>query len=182
VINGEKETGVTTFKLQHEIDTGDILLQESFPIGETDTAGVVHDTMMHIGAALLLKTVKGLADNTLKEMPQLLSTNGVLKHAPKIFTETCEINTAQSTGEVYNLIRGLSPYPAAFTFLKGKKLKIYRAEKTNLTAGSAPGELDTDGKTYLHLACSDGWISLLEIQLEGKKRMLIEDFLRGYRF
>ncbi|MCH5719164.1 methionyl-tRNA formyltransferase [Niabella hibiscisoli] len=182
VINGEKETGVTTFKLQHEIDTGDILLQESFPIRETDTAGTVHDTMMHIGAALLLKTVKGLADDSLKEMPQLLSTNATLHHAPKIFTETCEINTAQSAEEVYNLIRGLSPYPAAFTFLKGKKLKIYRAEKTNLPPGSTPGEFDTDGKAYLHLACSDGWISLLEIQLEGKKRMLIQDFLRGYRF
>lgn len=182
VINGEKETGLTTFKLKHEIDTGDILLQDRFPISETDTAGTVHDTMMHIGAALLLKTVKGLANNSLKEMPQLLSTNTTLRHAPKIFTETCEIDTNKSTEEVYNLVRGLSPYPAAFTFLKGKKLKIYRAEKISVAPTVAAGEFVTDGKTYLHLACMDGSISLLEIQLEGKKRMLIEDFLRGYRF
>lgn len=182
VINGEKETGVTTFKLKHEIDTGDILLQDRFPISEADTAGTVHDTMMHVGAALLLKTVKGLANNSLKEMPQLLSTNETLRHAPKIFTETCEINAAQSTEEVYNRVRGLSPYPAAFTFLKGKKLKIYRAEKVNIAPAVATGEFVTDGKTYLHLACLDGSLSLLEIQLEGKKRMLIEDFLRGYRF
>lgn len=182
VINGEKETGVTTFKLKHEIDTGDILLQERFPIHETDTAGTVHDTMMHIGAALLLKTVKGLADNSLKEMPQLLSANETLHHAPKIFTETCEIDPRRTTDAVYNLIRGLSPYPAAFTFLKGKKLKIYRAEKTGTKPTAAPGEFLTDGKNYLHLACSDGVINLLEIQLEGKKRMAVEDFLRGYRF
>lgn len=182
VINGEKETGVTTFKLKHEIDTGDILLQESFPIKDTDTAGTVHDIMMHVGAGLLLKTVKGLADGSLKEMPQLLSADQPLRHAPKIFTETCEINTAQSIEAVYNLIRGLSPYPAAFTFLKGKKLKIYRAEKINTTPDQGAGEFNTDGKTFLHLACSDGWLNLLEIQLEGKKRMLTEDFLRGYRF
>lgn len=182
VINGEKETGVTTFKLKHEIDTGDILLQERFPIKETDTAGTIHDIMMHVGAGLLLKTVKGLADGSLKEMPQLLSTDQPLRHAPKIFTETCEINTKQSAEEVYNLIRGLSPYPAAFTFLKGKKLKIYRAERLNIQPDVAAGEFTTDGKTYLHLACSDGWLSLLEIQLEGKKRMVAEDFLRGYRF
>lgn len=182
VINGEKETGVTTFKLQHAIDTGDILLQESFPIKETDTAGTIHDIMMHIGAGLLLKTVKGLADGSLKEMPQLLSTDQPLRHAPKIFTETCEIHTAQSIEAVYNLIRGLSPYPAAFTFLKGKKLKIYRAEKINTIPDQPAGAFSTDGKTYLHLACSDGWLNLLEIQLEGKKRMQTEDFLRGYRF
>jgi methionyl-tRNA formyltransferase len=182
VINGEKETGVTTFKLQQEIDTGDILLQESFPIKETDTAGTIHDIMMHVGAGLLLKTVEGLADGSLREIPQLLSTDQTLHHAPKIFTETCEINAAHSVEQVYNLIRGLSPYPAAFTFLKGKKLKIYRAEKINTIPGQGVGEFSTDGKTYLHLACSDGSLNLLEIQLEGKKRMLTEDFLRGYRF
>ncbi len=182
VINGEQETGVTTFRLKHEIDTGDILLQESFPIKETDTAGTVHDIMMHIGAALLLKTVKGLANNSLKEMPQLLSTNATLHHAPKIFTETCRINADQTTDAVYNLIRGLSPYPAAFTFLKGKKLKIYQAEKVKTTPDRAAGEFSSDGKTFLHLACADGWLNLLEIQLEGKKRMSTVDFLRGYRF
>lgn len=182
VINGEKETGVTTFKLKHEIDTGDILLQESFPIKETDTAGTIHDIMMHIGAGLLLKTVRGLADETLKEIPQLLSANETLQHAPKIFTETCQIDATKNITAVYNLIRGLSPYPAAFTFLNGKKLKIYKAEKINTHPTAGAGEFLTDGKTYLYLVCSNGYVNLLEIQLEGKKRMQIEDFLRGYRF
>lgn len=183
VINGEKETGVTTFKLKHEIDTGDILLQESFPIAETDTAGDVHDKMKDIGAQLLLKTVKGLAAENLNEQPQLSTINyplSSLKHAPKIFTETCAINWSRSTVDVYNLIRGLAPQPAAFTFLDGKKLKIYKAEKINKQPGSKPFE--TDKKTFLHFACSDGYIAVLELQLEGKKRMDIASFLRGYHF
>ncbi|MCH5598324.1 methionyl-tRNA formyltransferase [Niabella ginsengisoli] len=182
VINGEKETGVTTFKLKHEIDTGDILLQESFPISEDDTAGTVHDKMMHIGAALLVETVKGLASNSLKEMPQLISTNETIHHAPKIFTETCIVNANKPVEEVYNLIRGLSPYPTAFTFLNGKKLKIYSSTKINEQPRVEPGEFETDQKTYLRLACTDGYLQLTDIQLEGKKRMNVEDFLRGYRF
>ena len=182
VINGEKETGVTTFKLKHEIDTGDILLQESFPITEEDTAGTVHDKMMPIGADLLVKTVKGLADGSLKEMPQLISTDAVIHHAPKIFTETCQINASRSMEEVFNLVRGLSPYPAAFTFLNGKKLKIFKCRKTAETPETNAGELETDGKTYLKLACANGYLQLLDLQLEGKKRMNVVDFLRGYRF
>ena len=123
VINDEKETGVTTFKLKHEIDTGDILLQQSFQIGEEDNAGDVHDRMKEIGAALLIKTVKGLADGSLSEVSQnskLKIKNSELKHAPKIFTETCKIDWNKSVDEVYNLIRGLAPYPAAFSFLNGK--------------------------------------------------------------
>jgi methionyl-tRNA formyltransferase len=185
VINGEKETGVTTFKLKHEIDTGDILLQESFTIGETDTAGDVHDKMKEIGADLLVKTVKGLSDESLKELPQskignLKST--ILHHAPKIFTETCEINWNKTVDEVYNLIRGLAPYPAAFTFLNDKKLKIYKAGKVEGPASSAPGSFKTGNKTYLHFTCSNGYISVLELQLEGKKKMPVTDFLRGYHF
>jgi methionyl-tRNA formyltransferase len=203
VINGEKETGVTTFKLKHEIDTGDILLQESFSIAETDSAGDVHDTMKEIGAKLLVKTVQGLADGTLKETPQtsdvtsqsldvseetaeatspLTTHHSPLKHAPKIFTETCKIDWTKTVDEVYNLIRGLAPYPAAFTFLHDKKLKIYKAEKKLQSPSIAPGCFTTDGKLFLDFACSDGYISIVELQLEGKKKMKIDDFLRGYRF
>ena len=189
VINGEKETGVTTFKLKHEIDTGDILLQESFPIGENDTAGEVHDTMKEIGAQLLVKTVKGLADGTLEERPQATDQPrsdrpGLtdLKHAPKIFTETCKIDFSKSVAEVHNLIRGLSPFPCAFTSLNGKMFKIYRSEKQISTVTSAPGIHETDGKIFLKFACANGYVLVKELQLEGKKKMLIEDFLRGYRF
>ncbi len=180
VINGEKETGVTTFKLQHEIDTGDILLQESFSIGEHENAGDVHDRMKEIGAALLVKTVEGIADGTLSEMPQ--EKQGNLHHAPKIFTETCRINWNEPVDKIYNLIRGLSPYPAAFTSLDNKMLKIYRAEKLLTTTVSGAGEMETDKKTYFRFSAMDGYIVLKEIQLEGKKKIFIEDFLRGYRF
>jgi len=201
VINGEKETGVTTFKLKHEIDTGDILLQESFPIGENETAGEVHDKMKEIGAQLLVKTVKGIADGTLKERPQsspdnyrdvnrssletdsrLTSHDSQLRHAPKIFTETCKIDFSKPVEEVHNLIRGLSPFPGAFTFLNDKMLKIYRSEKEIISPKSKPGEFETDGKTFLKFACGNGCILVKEMQLEGKKKMIIEDFLRGYKF
>jgi len=185
VINGEKETGVTTFKLQHEIDTGNILLQESFPIGEDETAGEVHDRMKEIGAALLVKTINGLAAGTLKEQPQVSvpSTQySVLRHAPKIFTETCKIDWSKSTGEIYNLIRGLSPFPAAFTYLNDKMLKIYRGKKELTEPSVTPGAFLTDNKTYLKFAAADGYIHVMEIQLEGKKKMMMDEFLRGYRF
>jgi methionyl-tRNA formyltransferase len=189
VINGEKETGVTTFKLQHEIDTGNILLQDSFPIGEDETAGEVHDKMKEIGAGLLVKTVEGLAKGTLTEMPQeaggrrqTAEINTQLKHAPKIFTETCKIDWNHSVISIYNLIRGLSPYPAAFTYLNDKTLKIYKAKKELHNSPKSPGSFETDHKTYLKFAGSDGYIYVTELQLEGKKRMSIEDFLRGYRF
>ncbi|MBC8033702.1 MAG: methionyl-tRNA formyltransferase [Chitinophagaceae bacterium] len=183
VINGEKETGVTTFRLKHEIDTGDILLQEAFSIGENETAGEVHDRMKEIGAALLVKTVKGIAEGTLKEQPQTgIGDKTTLRHAPKIFTDTCRIDWNQPTAEIFNLIRGLSPFPAAFTELEGRTLKIFRAKKIELSAQVPPGIMQTDQKTYIHFATADGLISLLELQLEGKKRMDVEDFLRGYRF
>ena len=184
VINGEKETGVTTFKLKHEIDTGDIYLQESFPIGENETAGEVHDKMKEIGAQLLVKTVNGIFENTLNEKPQLTQNSSAtpLPHAPKIFTETCKIDFSKSCAEVHNLIRGLSPFPGAFTLFQGKTLKIFRSEKLNTLPKGEPGTFSTDQKTYLHFNCTDGAIAALEIQMEGKKRMKIEDFLRGYRF
>lgn len=184
IINGEKFTGVTTFKLKHEIDTGDILLSEKINIAENETAGELHDEMKEVGAGLLIKTLKALQDGSLKETPQPISEKEIqeLKHAPKIFTEHCEIKWQHATNVIYNLVRGLSPYPTAFTYLQGKKLKIFRVEKIMHNPSVTPGEFDTDGKSYLRFACNDGWISIIELQLEGKKKMGIEDFLRGYRF
>ncbi|MCD2422016.1 methionyl-tRNA formyltransferase [Niabella pedocola] len=182
VINGEKETGVTTFKLQHEIDTGNILLQDRFPIGAEDTAGTVHDVMKEVGAQLLVKTVQGLANGTLTETPQQVPATEILHHAPKIFTETCQINFNQPATAVHNLVRGLSPYPGAFTFFNGKKLKVFSATPKGETPTVPPGEYITDAKTYLSFACTDGLLDVKEIQLEGKKRMKITDFLRGYQF
>lgn len=184
VINGEKETGVTTFKLKHEIDTGDILLQESFPIGEYETAGEVHDRMKEIGADLLVRTVRGLADGSLKKVPQsnIQHLTSSIRHAPKIFTETCRIDFHKSVSEVHNLIRGLSPFPGAFTELDGKMLKIYRSEKVLENPVSKTGSYETDGKTFLRFACADGYVNVKELQLEGKKRITTEEFLRGYRF
>lgn len=185
VINGEKETGVTTFKLKHEIDTGDILLQERFPIGENETAGEVHDKMKEIGADLLVRTVKGLAEGTLQELPQDPGSgigNHVIQHAPKIFTETCRIDFYKPLTEVHNLIRGLSPFPGAFTSFNGKMLKIYRTEKEPGNPRSSPGNFETDKKTFLKFACTDGYVLVKELQLEGKKKMSITDFLRGYHF
>lgn len=186
VINGEKETGVTTFKLQHAIDTGDILLTQKIKIDEDETAGELHDRMKEIGAELLLKTVQGLAKGNLKETPQDLTTinhePSTLEHAPKIFTETCKIDWTKNADEIYNLIRGLSPYPTAFTFLKDKKLKLYKAAKEFEPTNASPGEYITDNKTFLKFACNNGFISVMELQLEGKKKMNVEDFLRGYKF
>jgi methionyl-tRNA formyltransferase len=197
VINGEKETGVTTFKLQHEIDTGDILLQDSFPIGDDDTAGEVHDKMKEIGAQLLVKTVDGLAKGILEEKPQSIGNASTvaqhqsaignenpateLKHAPKLFTETCKIDWNQSITAIHNLIRGLSPYPAAFTSLNDKNLKIYKAQKEPHASPKSPGSVETDNKTYLKFAAADGYIHVIELQLEGKKKMTVEEFLRGFR-
>jgi methionyl-tRNA formyltransferase len=177
VINGEKETGVTTFKLKREIDTGDILLQQSFAIGENDTAGDVHETMKQIGAQLLVKTIKGLAEGNIAKTPQSEIRNpksGIIHHAPKIFTETCKIDFTKTAEEVYNLIRGLSPFPGAFTILNGKMLKIYKAMRQD---GCKPSDAlyETDGKTFLRFACANGYI-------DGKKKMTVEEFLRGYRF
>lgn len=180
VINGENETGVTTFKLKHEIDTGNILLQERIPIGENETAGEVHDRMKEVGAQLLVKTVEGLITGSIHEQEQPAQSSA-LKHAPKIFTETCKIDWTKGTDEIYNLIRGVAPYPAAFTVLNNKTIKIFSAKKIKETMNITPGNYETDGKTFLRFACKDGWITVNDIQLEGKKRMNVGDFLRGYR-
>jgi methionyl-tRNA formyltransferase len=184
IINGEKETGVTTFKLQQEIDTGNILLQEKIEISEDETAGTLHDKMMNVGADVLLKTIQQLEKGNLAEYSQnsLPAISSIpLRAASKIFTETCEINWDQTAENVYNFIRGLSPYPTAFTYLDGKKIKVFSAIKDTDKIETTPGARETDYKTYLKFAARDGFISLKEIQLEGKKRMKIEDFLRGWR-
>ena len=184
IINGEAASGVTTFKLKHEIDTGDILLQEKVIITETDNAGILHDKLMTTGAQLLVKTIDELRNNTLKIIPQTSLTTGdeneiSLKHAPKIFTETCKIDWSKSTIEVYNLIRGLSPYPAAFTTVNDKKMKLFEVEKMIASHSFEPGYIETDHKKYIRFYCADGYISVKKLQLEGKTQMLVEDFLRG---
>lgn len=182
IINGESETGVTTFKLKHEIDTGNILLQERFPIHKNETAGEVHDKMKEIGARVLLKTVRELIDGTLNEKPQTESkTKSDLRNAPKIFTENCKIDFSKSAIEIHNLVRGLSPFPRAFSELGGKKVKIFKSEIEDVHHKKAIGTIETDHKSYLKIACLNGFILITELQLEGKKRMKIEEFLRGFR-
>jgi len=182
IINGEKETGVTIFKLQQTIDTGNILMQESFPISENETAGEVHDRMKEIGARVLVRTIQRLAEGTLTEIPQKENSDSPLYLAPKITTESCKIDWNLPVSGIYNLIRGLSPEPGAFTHLQGRIFKIYRSSK-ELTAPSIPaGNYITDKKTFLKFACADGYILADEIQIEGKKKMPIQDFLRGFQF
>ncbi len=179
IINGEKESGVTTFFLTHEIDTGAIIQSASTPISDEETAGDLHDKLMHIGAELLVKTVTAIEKGDYTEQPQ--PQNDVLKHAPKIFKDDCKINWNNSSQQIFNLIRGLSPYPTAFTLLNDKTLKIFKAELEDKEPAIVAGGFLTDGKTYLKFATKDGFIKLLDIQYEGKKRMAIEDFLRGMR-
>jgi len=180
VINGEKETGVTTFKLKHKIDTGDILMQEKMPIDNDETAGEVHDRMKALGASVLVKTVEGLTQGTLQEHPQTQDASS-LKHAPKIFTETCKIDWHKTAASIHNLIRGLSPFPGAFTQLEGKTLKIFGSRFELQSTDGAIGSVQSDGQTYLRFLSADGLVYATELQLEGKKRMKTEDFLRGYR-
>jgi methionyl-tRNA formyltransferase len=181
IINGEKETGVSTFFMKHEIDTGDILFAEKVAIDDQMTAGDLHDKLMEVGAKLLVKTVNAIAQDDYQEIPQDHLDAASLKHAPKIFKETCAINWNQDNEQVFNLIRGLSPYPTAFTQFMGKGLKIYLAEKEDTPPEIAPGTFLTDHKTYLKFATKTGFIHLKEIQQEGKKKMTIADFLRGQR-
>lgn len=183
IINGEKESGVTTFLLQHEIDTGNILLSKKVAIKETDNAGDLHDNLMVAGAETLLQTIQQLKAGALQPKPQdVLLTTEPLKHAPKIFKEDCKITWDQPTAQVYNFIRGLSPYPAAFTLLNDKVLKIYSTEKELVNTATIPGTIETDKKSFLKIAAQDGYIVISDLQLEGKKRMNVVDFLKGYRF
>lgn len=179
VINGERQTGVTTFKLKHEIDTGDILLQESMPIGDNETATEVHDRMKIIGANLLVKTLQQMLKGTIREIPQILKVE--TKHAPKIFTKDCTIQWNQPADQLHNLVRGLAQFPGAITHLDGKILKVFKSSKEIISHQNEVGKVFTDNKTFLKFSCSNGYLHLLDIQLEGKKRMPITDFLRGYK-
>lgn len=182
LINGEKESGVTTFFLKQDIDTGNILFTEKVTLTGRETAGELHDRLMYKGAGLLVKTVKGIESGRYNEIAQTHLGNGVeLKHAPKIFKDDCKIDWNQPAEKIYNLIRGLSPYPAAFTVLQDKILKVFEAGYELAETGEEPGEFFSDNKTFLKVAAADGFVTLTDVQLEGKKRMGIQEFLRGVR-
>jgi methionyl-tRNA formyltransferase len=181
IINGEKKSGVTTFLLQHEIDTGNILFSTEVEILDNDNAGDLHDKLMLAGAELLIRTVNAIKKNDIHPIPQDSIDTESLKHAPKIFKEDCLINWENDSVKIYNLIRGLSPYPTAFTHIDGKVLKIYESEIIIEKHDLKPGTYISNGKNELKFATKDGFLKLLEIQIEGKKRMSVSDFLRGYR-
>lgn len=175
IINGEKETGVTTFFLQHEIDTGHIILQEKEPIHATDNVGSLYERLMTLGARTVVKTVELIQQDKVETIRQLESSS--LNSAPKLFKETCEIIWDQPVYKVNDFIRGLSPYPAAWAILNGNKFKIFKTEIDN--ASIVIGKIESDNKTYIKVGCSNGSLSIKELQLQGKKRMNVEDFLRG---
>lgn len=188
IINGEKESGVTTFKLKHQIDTGNILFQEKVKIGEETTAGELHDKLMHTGAELILKTVKEIDGSFMsgKELDFLPQDDQLACHAPKIFKEDCAIDWTKPGNEINNFIRGLSPYPTAFTQLKNgddpiQLVKIFNSKFEIFTPNHPNGLLLTDNKTYLKVFCEDGLIEVEEIQLQGKKKIGIREFLRGFK-
>jgi methionyl-tRNA formyltransferase len=183
LINGEEESGVTTFFLKHEIDTGNVLFTEKVTLTGHETAGELHDRLMYKGAGLLVKTVKAVESGRYNEHPQhsLLEGEIELKTAPKIFKDDCKIDWNQPATKVYNFIRGLSPSPVAFTELNGKTFKIFGSNFIDTEPGLQPGAFLTDHKTYLKFAAKDGLISVTDVQLEGKKRMEIAEFLRGVK-
>ena len=188
IINGETKTGLSTFFIDKEIDTGKIILQEEIEIAPDDNAGSLHDKMMKKGAKLVLKTVDLIAEGNYSPKPQneLTNDNLPLKQAPKIFKDDCKINWEQSGKKIYDFIRGLSPYPAAWTIfqsIQGDKVlsaKVFEAEFIKENHEMMIADIDSDKKTYLYIAVPDGFISIKSIQLEGKKRLNIEDFLRGF--
>jgi methionyl-tRNA formyltransferase len=188
IINGEKESGVTTFKLKHQIDTGNILFQEKVNIEPTTTAGELHDKLMLVGAELILKTVSEIERSFVsgKELDFLPQDDQLACHAPKIFKEDCQIDWTKPGNEINNFIRGLSPYPTAFTQLKNGEdqiqlVKIFNSKFEIFPPNHPNGLLLTDNKTYLKVFCEDGLIEVQEIQLQGKKKIGISEFLRGFK-
>lgn len=179
IINGEKETGVTTFFLRHEIDTGMIIFQEREPIHDHDDAGSLYERLMKKGADLVVRTVRGIASGDYQTTEQALT--GEWKAAPKIFKETCAINWHHTSDAVRNFVRGLSPYPCAWTRVHEKVYKIFRVEALPAAAGDRSHAWETDNKTYLRFRTGDGWISVQELQPEGRKRMTVDEFFRGNR-
>lgn len=185
IINGDTESGVTTFLLKQEIDTGNILFQEKISIGEEDTVGDLHDKAMIIGSKLVLKTIDSLAEGKVNQIPQeSLDIDPARLHAPKIFKDDCKIEWANPGFQINNLIRGLSPYPAAWTYLKHAHevttLKIFRSSFKETEHAYSPGHILSDQKTYLKIACKDGFIYVRDLQIAGKKRLGIAEFLRGF--
>jgi len=176
VINGDKYTGVTTFKLKHAIDTGDLIYQEKVQITEDDNAGSVHDKMMIVGANLVLKTVKSIISADYQTFPQ---DESQVSKAPKIFHETCEIDFNKSSDEIYNFVRGLYPYPGAWMTLDGLEMKVFDTERSFEDNIATAGTIITDDKRYIKIAASDGYIILNDVKLQGKKRMDIKSFLNG---
>lgn len=177
VINGESITGVTTFFLQHEIDTGNIIEQRSIDILPEDNTGILYDKLKELGATLMVDTLNNVINNTYKEIPQTMLSS--YHHAPKIFKKDMEIDFNKSTKEVYNLIRGLAPYPGAFTYICEKQIKIFESSQDFETLSEEP--MLSDNKTFLKLRCKNGYINVLSLQMEGKKRMDIQEFLRGIK-
>ena len=188
VINGDTETGITTFFLKHEIDTGEIIDQIRVPIAETDNVEMVYNRLMVLGGDLVIKTVNAILEGNVKTTPQEeLAQIAELRPAPKIFKETCRIDWTQGVKKIYDFVRGLSPYPAAWTELYQEQqepvmLKIFETEKQFCSHTALPGSIDTDKKNYLRIASTDGYINILSLQLAGKKRMKVTDFLRGFHF
>lgn len=189
IINGDTETGITTFFLKHEIDTGEVIQQVRVPIADEDDVEVIHDKLMLLGGRLVTETVDAILAGTVKPVPQEELVNlseEELRPAPKIFKETCRIDWSKGAKAVYDFVRGLSPYPAAWTELVNadgtlQVLKIFRTEKKFFSHGEKIGTVSTDGKSYLRVAVKDGWVEILSLQLAGKKRMPVTDFLRGFK-
>ena len=177
IMNGEKETGVTTFFIKHEIDTGSIIMQEKEPIHETDNVGMLYERLMKKGAQLVLNTVEQIRDESYQLMVQ--DESAALKHAPKLFKEDCQVDWARSSKEIYDFVRGLSPYPAAWTELNGKTFKLFAIEITDQSMDANPGEVVSNGKDEIFVKTGGGAIKITELQLQGKKRMKTVDFLRG---
>jgi len=178
IINGESITGVSTFKLKHEIDTGNLLVQKECEINDEDNAGSLHDKLMHLGATAMLETLDQIVSNTVTELPQKNNSN--LKTAPKLFTDNTKINWNKNGIEIINFIRGLCPYPVAFTNLGVENLKVYAGQFIKENHNLAAGIFSSDNKSFLKVTCIDGWINLTEIKLQGKRKMFVKDFLNGY--
>ena len=188
IINGEKTTGVTTFFLKHKIDTGNIIFQEEAPIHPNDDAGILHDRLMHKGAKLVLKTADAILKNEYPKIDQskFRIPEKELQHAPKIFKNDCKINWNKNIDSVHNQIRGLSPYPAAWTEIKNNKneviqLKIFKSEKEVANHNHCIGHVLSDNKSFLKVAVNNGFIKIGELQQAGKKRLNITEFLKGFQ-
>lgn len=187
VINGDTETGITTFFLKHEIDTGEVIQQVKVPIADTDNVGIVHDKLMMLGGKLVLETVDAILADHVKPIPQEeMIKSGELRPAPKIFKDTCRIDWSKPVKQVYDFIRGLSPYPAAWTELQQADaepvaVKVFETEKILKEHNLACGTIVTDNKNYLHVAVDGGFIAIRSLQLAGKKRLETGDFLRGFK-